>query len=180
MFGWVFNWQGLLASAAVGALLAGYITYRVEESAVLRLQVAGQEAIIKAQNSAKAEQAQADKITHDNDVLNALAHQKIVTNTVHILQKVPVYVSAQTDSAFPLNCGWLRLHDAAASGADPATISLPTGKSDTDICPVAASTAASIIAANYELALGWRQDAITWQSWYDAQAATYNKLASGH
>lgn len=163
----------VLAFAAIfgsGMWLEGTI----KDKTILTMQRDAANAVVKAQNDAEAHQAAADKITHDQDVANATAHQKIVTVTQHIIQKVPVYVTAQTDNLFPLPCGFIRLHDAAASGTDPAAVPIPAGKSDADKCDVTASYAASIIAGNYGLALGWRADVQTWEKWYADQAAIWN------
>lgn len=147
----------------------------IKDHKILTMQRDAANAVVKAQADAIIKQAAADKITHDRDVANAAAHQQIVTVTQHIIQKVPVYVTAQTDNMFPLPCGFIRLHDAAAAGSDPSTISIPAGKSDADKCDVTASNAASIIAGNYGLALGWRADAQTWEKWYADQAAKWNE-----
>lgn len=133
-----------------------------------------QKAIVKASNVARDAQAAADKLTHDRDVKNAEDHQRIQTVTNTITREVPVYVTAKTDELFPLPCGFIRLHDAAAAGVEPAAVSLPAGKSDGDRCDVATSAAATIIAQNYGLALGWQSDLKTWRGWYADQKANYD------
>lgn len=166
-----------LAGAAIAVLaIAGgswWVTatyYQLKISDNARLQ---QAQIIIAQDEASHKQAEADKITHDRDVANAEAHQKI--RTVPITQEVPIYVTRETDDRFPLPCGFVRMHNAYASNLGPAAISLPAGKSDADKCDVTASAAVSIIGANYGLALGWKADAETWVNWYADQAANWNK-----
>jgi hypothetical protein len=131
-------------------------------------------AITIAQDKAAHQQEAADKITHDLDVKNAEDHQKIVYRTQTLIQQVPQYVTPETDARFPLPCGFIRLHNAAAGGVDAAAVALPAGKSDGDKCDVAASTAASIIAGNYGLALGWKADSLNWQKWYDQQKTNWD------
>lgn len=167
---------GAAVIALGGAFGAGYwLEDKIKSNTILTMQRDAANALAAADAAGAKRQAAADQITHDADVANAAAHQKITTITQKIIQKVPVYVTPKTDSAFPLPCGFIVLHDAAASGSDPSTISLPPGKSDADECPVTASDAAEIIAGNYALALGWRADAQNWETWYAAQAANWNK-----
>lgn len=180
MFGFLTPYMLWIKIAGVVLVLGGafgsgfWLEKTIKDRTILTMQRDQANAVVAAQTQAAQHQAAADKITHDRDVDNAAEHQRIITVTQRIIQKVPVYVTPQTDSKFPLPCGFVRLHDAAASGADPATISLPAGKSDADECPVAASAAASIITLNYSLALGWRADAQTWEKWYVDQAAAWN------
>lgn len=171
---------GCLLIGAAGGWYATRVYYTRE---IAQTALAQQKAIVKASNDASAAQASADKITHDRDVANAAAQQKIRTVTNTITREVPVYVTAKTDAAFPLPCGFIRLHDAAAAGVEPAAISIPAGKSDGDGCDVAASAAATIIAQNYGLALGWQADLRAWAGWYTDQKANYDaylaKLKAG-
>jgi hypothetical protein len=164
----------VLAVAAVfgsGMWLEG----TVKDRAILKMQRDAAQAVVVAQADAAAHQAAADKITHDRDVANAAEHQKIVTVTQHIIQKVPTYVTAQTDAHFPLPCGFVRLHDAAAIGVEAAAVPFPAGYADGQPCPVTASYAASVIAGNYGLALGWRADLQGWEKWYADQSAAWPK-----
>lgn len=147
----------------------------IKDRTILTMQRDQANALVAAQTLAAQHQADADRITHDADVSNAAAHQKIVTVTQHIIQKVPKYVTPQTDVLFPLPCGFIRLHDASALGVEPSEISLPANNADGDKCPVTTSDASSIIAANYALALGWRTDLQTWEKWYADQAAKWPK-----
>lgn len=167
---------GVAVVALGGTFFGGFwLEGKIKDDKILTMQRDAANALSVANALTAKRQAAADQITHDADVANAEAHQKITTVTQTIIRKVPVYVTQKTDAAFPLACGWLRLHDAAAGGSDPATVPLPAGKSDADICPVAASAAASVIAENYALALGWRADAVAWENWYTTQAAAWNK-----
>ncbi|RMO79803.1 hypothetical protein ALQ33_200025 [Pseudomonas syringae pv. philadelphi] len=65
-----------------------------------------------------------------------------------IIKEVPVYVSAKADAACTVNSGFVRLHDAAATGAD---LSPSGGSGAADEAPsgVALSTVAATTAANY-------------------------------
>lgn len=76
---------------------------------------------------------------------------KAQAQTIYIKGKVPDYVTAKTDVTFPLPCGLIRLHDAAALGVDPETLGNPAGLADDAACPVKASALASLIVDNYGL-----------------------------
>lgn len=160
---------GLLIATAAWWVTATYYRLKITDMKLIQSQ-----AVVIAQDKAAHQQEAADEITRKQDVANAEAKQKIVYRTQTLIQKVPEYVTPQTDARFPLPCGFIRLHDAAANGLDVAAVPLPAGKSDADECPVAASTAASIIVGNYGLALGWKADANTWRSWYDQQKTNWD------
>jgi hypothetical protein len=82
-------------------------------------------------------------------VADQRGQDRIRTVTRTLIQKVPVYVSAQTDADFPLSLGFVRLHDAAVAGDDlPAAASGPDRPDDTP-SGVAASAAAVTIVTNY-------------------------------
>lgn len=63
-----------------------------------------------------------------------------------IIKEVPVYVPAQADAACVLSRGFVRLHDAAATG------SIPDPASGLDAAPagIALSTVAGTVADNYQ------------------------------
>ena len=63
-----------------------------------------------------------------------------------IIKEVPRYVPAQADAACVVPRGFVRLHDAAASGTVP-----DSGAGDTDAAPsgVALSTVAGTVTGNY-------------------------------
>lgn len=171
-------WVKLAGAALAFAAVFGsgmWLEGTIKDRTIFKMQRDQANAVVAAQAIAAQHQAEADRITHDADVSNAAAHQKIITVTQHIIQKVPQYVTPQTDARFPLPCGFIRLHDASALGVEPSEISLPANNVDGDKCPVTTSDAGSIIAANYALALGWRADLQTWEKWYADQAAKWPK-----
>jgi cell division protein FtsL len=74
---------------------------------------------------------------------------RVIHDTSQTLQReIPTYVTPATDRAFPLPVGFVRLHDAAASGLS----TLPAaGLADATASDVAASQAADVIVTNYGL-----------------------------
>jgi hypothetical protein len=74
---------------------------------------------------------------------------QIRTVTKTLIEKVPIYVTRQTDALYSLPAGFVRLHDAAARGGDLPSAPQGPGQSDDTPSGVALSTAAATIVANY-------------------------------
>lgn len=161
-----------LAAVAIAAgswwMTATYYQLKISEYEKLQ-----QAQIIIAQDEAAHRQAAADKITADENTTAAERRQLQLQQVIANLRKVPQYVTPETDKRFPLPCGFVRLHDAAALGIEAGAVSLPAGKTDGDECPVTPSAAASIVQSNYGLALGWKAEVDGWWSWYVRQAANW-------
>ncbi len=109
---------------------------KAEADALARGMVA--QGIIDAGMAAAAENA---------GFLRGLAQSKTIT----ITKEIPHYVTVETDRLFPLPCGLVRLHDAAALAADPATLDNPSALTDGEACPIKASDLAGVIVGNYGL-----------------------------
>jgi len=114
--------------------------------------------------SSRLARAQADTWTALFEASTARLDVKIVTqyvdrvrvihDTTHTLhQEIPTYVTPATDHAFPLPRGFVRVHDAAATGELPG----PAGATDATASDVTASEAAGVIAANYGTCLQIRE-----------------------
>jgi hypothetical protein len=79
---------------------------------------------------------------------------RVIHDTTQTLQReTPIYVTPSTDRAFPLPVGFVRLHDAAATGGLPG----PARDTDATSSDVTASQAAGVIAANYGTCLDIRE-----------------------
>lgn len=168
-----------LAGAAIAVLaIAGaswWITSNYYDLKITDMKLAQSQAVIIAQDEAAHKQAEADKITADLNAASLEARNRQLRNVIANLQRIPAYVTPETDALFPLPCGFVRLHNAAAVAADPAAIPLPAGATDGGKCDVKASAAIGIISDNYGLALGWKAERDSWWDWYAKQAANWNK-----
>jgi hypothetical protein len=80
-----------------------------------------------------------------------------------IVQKVPTYITLQTDRNFPLPVGFVRLHDGAAAGNDPG----PSSDSDGKASAVTTSAASTIIASNYTECRKLAEQVEGWQAYYE-------------
>lgn len=130
----------LLAALLIAALAV--IGWQRHHSADLTSRLADAQAKqFAAQFEASAVRLDVKVITHYVDRV------RVIHDTTQTLQReIPTYVTPATDRAFPLPWGFVRLHDAAASGVS----ALPAaGLADATASDVAASTAASVIVSNY-------------------------------
>lgn len=82
-----------------------------------------------------------------------------------IIKEIPVYVTAESDSACAVPRGFVRLHDAAAAGAIPG----PTGSADAAPAGIALSTVAETVAGNYQRARENSEQLSALQDWVRAQ-----------
>jgi hypothetical protein len=128
--------------------------------------------------SARLARAQADTFAALFDASAARLDVKIVTryvdrvrvvhDTTQTLQReIPSYVTPATDRAFPLPRGFVRLHDAAATGVLPG----PARDTDATASDVTASHAADVIVANYGTCLAIRGQLNAVLDRLEAQAA---------
>lgn len=65
-----------------------------------------------------------------------------------LIKEVPVYVSAKADAACTVNAGFVRLHDAAATGADVPAAG-PARGADEKPSGIALSAVAETVVGNY-------------------------------
>jgi hypothetical protein len=78
-----------------------------------------------------------------------------------IIKEVPVYVPAEADTACRINRGFVRLHDATASGAIPDA----AGNVDAGPAGIALSTVAGTVADNYGRCRENSEQLIALQEW---------------
>lgn len=136
----------LIVAVAVGAYwFSGHQGYKrgVAET-VAADRIATAEATAAAYKDGLVRQQHLDKAISTIAFKAGVEQGKAQAKTVTIIKRIPIYVSAETDRAYPLPCGVYRVLRAAADhGADPATVALPAGKVDADTCPLTASDVAA-------------------------------------
>jgi hypothetical protein len=96
------------------------------------------------------------------------AEDRVRTVTRRLIERVPVYVTPQTDRDFPLPWGFVRVHDAAIGGDDLSAAAPGAGQPDDAASDVAASEAAAVIAGNYGDCRVDRQRLADLQAWAKA------------
>ena len=146
----VYVLAGLLA---VGVVLFAHhhgFNQGVSQTKAAQL-LAQREAENKALAEGMARQFQLDKGLIAAADLAGFKRGQAQARTITLTKEVVRYVDAKTDRDFPVPCGLVRMHDAAALGADPETLGNPSGLADDTACPVKASDLAGIIVFNYGL-----------------------------
>lgn len=106
-------------------------------------------AVAAAEKRGRENQAKLDAGIQSAAEKAAYARGKAQSETITIIRKVPQYVTAKVDADFAVPCATIRLHNAATTGADPASESLPAGLLDGDTCPIKQSDFVATIVANY-------------------------------
>lgn len=149
--------------AALMVLSLGYNVWQRHNATALRVSLASAQtqAIVAGFETSSA-----------NVSIRVITHYVDRVRVVHDIAKqtaseVPRYVTPSTDRAYPLPVGFVRVHDAAATGALPG----PAGPADADASPVAASTAATVIAGNYGTCHEIREQLTSLQEWVREQQA---------
>jgi hypothetical protein len=161
---------GYIAAAVIAAGLSGYAVHRWDASTIAEMKLASEQKEMASVTEAVRQQAIADKITHDQDVKNAIANTPIRTNTVTVIQKVPTYVTKQDDAHCILNNGFVRLLDAAGLGVRPEDLpghaSEPVGADS----GISLSEAAALLSQNLGEAAELRQRLSNASETWDKQA----------
>ncbi len=81
-----------------------------------------------------------------------------------IIQKVPVYVTAQDNARFGVHTGFVRSINAAFSGQSAG----PAAESDREPARVSLAEIAKTTAFNAAVCRQWREQALGWRAFYQA------------
>lgn len=109
--------------------------------------------------------------THRIEAEAAAAQVEIREVFRTITEKVPVYVSVESDAHCQLPAGFVRLHDAAAVGTVPDAVPDPAGEPHDAPAGVALSAASATIVGNYEVCHAARRQLMDLQAWIRTQQA---------
>lgn len=121
----------------------GYAAAQAEETAKRK------DAEIAAYKNGLKVQEDLDKGLAHASLEFGIAAGKAEANTVFLTKEVTKYVTIEIDRGYPVPCGVLKLHDAAAAGASPEALGADFCGPDDAVAPVKASELASVIVANY-------------------------------
>lgn len=179
MIGWIARQIAGAAGPYIVGGVAGVLALAISAAAVQtwrieRLTAAPAKAALKTAETVIARTADADAATQAAGEASERARAEIRYVTRTVVEKVPVYVTAETDRRYPLPWGFVRLHDAAALGLDPAAVPNPAGQPDDAASSVAASVAAAIVAGNYGQCREDQQRLSDLQAWIRTQQALWN------
>lgn len=106
-------------------------------------------AALKQAAEARRTEAKAQAAIADAERRVIEAQNTIRVETRTIVERVRVHVTPETDRRYPLPCGLIRVHDAAATGTPVSETAIPGCQSDTAPAPIAASDFGTVIAQNY-------------------------------
>lgn len=174
----LFGWKITAAAAAIALALGGFAGYKYRDGIAAREQVAAlRSSITETERQiavALKESAAGQEMVKKNAVAFAESQQKIEIRTKTIIKEVVKYVPQSADAAAPINVGFVRIFDAAASGApDPAAVSIAPGQpndapSDVRLSEVAAVSVfnAGVCAANAEQLKALQKWATETEQWY--------------
>lgn len=126
----------------------------------------------------RATTAEASAAAARSDLAASKASERIVTRYVDrvqivhergatLIQKVPVYVTAQADAQCTLPLGFVRLHDAAAASA---TLPDSAGAADARPSGIALSAAALTVVDNYTTCHATAENLTALQAWVRANS----------
>jgi len=155
-----------VALALWGVNHAGY------RSGVNHEQAQYAKALAKAEKKALETKKAADAITAKAEVAHIQTVEKIRTVTQTLIKEVP-YAVPSDPTRQSLSVGFVRLHDAAATG-DPG-LPDPAGRADAEASGVTDPDLSRAILANYEACRINAETVTAWQSWWTDQAALHEK-----
>lgn len=164
-------WQADLV-VATGILAVGFaIGFGVRDYAASRSALKAARTEISRTNDVVRVEQKSDRATQAVAEDVATKTQAIQVRTVEIIKEVPVYVTVEADRRCDLTDGFVRLHDAAATGNSPVPYS--AGQSPDASGGVEASAVAATVAENYGQCLAWKAQVEGWQSWYASQRSLW-------
>jgi hypothetical protein len=146
MFAFVLRLFLPLAAALWGA----FCMHRWDEGVIADLKLADARAQAASLSAALRKQAAQAALSQAASLREAAAQQALAAHSRVILEEIPRHVANDHRPCVPY--GLVRVLDAAATGADPAALPLPAGRTDASCAPVTATALAARIAANYTAA----------------------------
>lgn len=155
-------WLVALVAGIASAAGATCVTRAIYVAKVEHMVAAQALAVSKAVNEAAAEQKRVDKVSMDAAVSEAEAQQKEVIKTVTITKWITRHVK---DIPNCPSLDLVRLHDAAALGADPESLSDATGQSNVGSTDVTTTAFSEAINDNYGACRANAEQLTALQAW---------------
>lgn len=159
-----------IAALAVILILLG-VRHMGYSAGVKHEQAAYAKALEKAEKKAAETKTKSDTITAKAEEQHVQTVEKIRTVTKTLIQEVPYAVPSYPTRA-SLSIGFVRLHDAAATGLPG--LSDPAGRPDAEASGIDDAALSRAVIANYETCRINSEAVTAWQSWVTDQAALYN------
>lgn len=160
MIGWQIGLAGAGAALVIG-FGGGYGLRDLKADAEAGKVAEARIASLEASSAAVAKQT-LDTYRAGQESGKAMAGIREFTRTIQ--EKVPVYVTPETDAAYPVPVGWVRVHDDAATGK----LSAPSAEPYDAPSGIAASRTASVVAENYGICRENARQLTDLQAWLNS------------
>jgi hypothetical protein len=173
VWGFVKSPVGRWLIGIVGAVVVLVLIYQGGVSAGVQHEKAAEaKRIASVMKTVKKVEKGAEAITAATDKKAAERVVEIRTVTKTLVEKVPVYVTAETDRRYLLPDGLVRLRDQAAAGVSE----VPAHPGELFDAPsaVPASAFAETLVLDYGTAHEWKEAALACRSWVSEQAENFN------
>lgn len=161
-------------AAAILALLGGLwglVAIRGRQRDQARAEAAQWRSAADGYKAAWQHERQAYAISDKAASAFAQASQRVEVQTRTLVQKVPIYVTPETDARCFVPVGLVRVWNAAATGSDPGAVPIPAGLADGDASGIACSELASDIATAFGDARQNTEQLKALQGWITDQIA---------
>lgn len=160
-----------IALAIFLSSVSGLVGWKLRDADYQRHLKADARAALKASEGARATEAKNEETATDigRQVEEAKTEVQIVTRT--LIKEIPIHVTAQADAHCVVPLGFVRLHDAAATG-DPAP-SYATGESPDQASGTDLSTVAGTVIDNYGYTRELEAQVNGWIDWYERVKADW-------
>ena len=163
----ILNWQGYAMAGTVGLAVGFGGGWKLRDLiAASDARKAAVEAVKQA-NKTIAKTQQSAVITQGVGERVEKAQVEIRYQTREVVRNVPFYVTKEADRRCDVPLGFVRLHDASATGK--AAVPYGSGESADTPSGLVLSTVSSTVGENYGYARELEQQVIGWQSWYAEQ-----------
>lgn len=161
----LLDWR--VICVAIFAALLWVVDVNAEKRGAAEMLNRWQAAELAAAEAARLQDAGEDAHAADVSAEVSAALAGFREGTEKLLGEIRAHVTTAVDDRFPVPCGLVRLHDAAALGLDPAEVAACAGQPDDAVASVRASRFAETVARNYGRCLGEAERVRQWQRWYE-------------
>lgn len=168
------GWKGYAVTGAACLVVGFGSCWWLRDQMAAKAALAVSRAETKAAVRVIARVEKANTITADIGGKSAVRQTEIRWRTRTIIEKVPEYVTLETDTRFAVPYGFVRLHDAATLGSAPAVPDASAPPNDA-ASPVAFSAVTSTVTDNYGACRADQERLTSLQLWIATQAKAWTE-----
>ena len=164
-----------VATAALGFTLGAVVGWTASQDRMAKTLTGMERARADQAQAVVRRTMQAAAVTAGVEQRHASRRAVIEIHTKDLLRKAPLHVPPSADLRFKLPVGFVRLHDAAASGLDLSAVPDPAGRTDDAASDLAPSVAAGVIIDNYGACRATTEQLSALQDWARIQSGGARK-----